>query len=413
MNPAQASQPAAPNERLFLLTLAGIQFIHILDFMIIMPLGPQLIRSMDLSAQQFGLLLSCYTLSAGFSSLLAATYVDRFDRRRLMLCLCALFILAAVLCGLAPNYWLLLAARGMAGAFGGVLGALSQTMIADVIPYERRGKAMGIVMTSFSISTVLGVPLGLFLAHHVAFLGWRAPFFLVGLASLVILIMSFKCLPSMTGHLAHEKVGNVLQQIVAILRVPNHLRAFAFMACLMMAGFTVTPFIALYLTTNVAVPESFLTVIYLCGGSATFFSARIIGRMSDRFGKLKMLRWILLCSVISLLVTTHLVPVPLWFVLLNSTCYFVLVSGRHIPGMALITQTVDPRIRGTFMSLVSSVKMFSAALASLVAGMVIARNADGQLEHFNLMGYLAVVFGLLAIWVAHKLRIEPDSEPEK
>ncbi len=392
-----------------MLTLAGIQFTHILDFMIIMPLGPQLIQSLDLTAQQFGLLLSCYSLAAGVSSLLAAAYVDRFDRRRLQLFLYVLFIASVLMCGLAPHYWLLLVARGMTGAVGGVLSAMTQTMIADVIPYERRGRAVGFVMTSFSIATVVGVPLGLFLSHNVDMLGWRAPFFMAAAASLLILLLGTRYLPSLTGHMTDSAPDKLFQQLGRVLRVPNHLYALAFMACLMMAGFTVTPFIALYLTTNVAVPESFLSVIYLCGGAATFFSARIIGRLSDRFGKLEMLRWVVLLSMASLLITSHLVPVPLWFVLINSTCYFVLVSGRHIPGMALITQTVNPQIRGTFMSLISSVKMFSAALGSFVTGLVISRSATGEIEHFNLMGYVAVAFALLAIWVAQKLRIEPDA----
>ena len=405
----QQTTHAAPlNERLFLLTLAGIQFTHILDFMIIMPLGPQLIRSLDLTAQQFGLLLSCYTLAAGVSSMLAAAYVDRFDRRKLQLFLYASFIVSVLLSGLAPHYWLLLVARGMTGAVGGVMSAMTQTMIADVIPYERRGRAVGFVMTAFSVATVVGVPIGLMLSHNVDLLGWRAPFFMVGTASLVILMLGVRHLPSLTGHMQQGVPRNLFEQIGLVLRVPNHLNALVLMACLMMAGFTVTPFIALYLTTNVAVPESFLSVIYLCGGGATFFTARIIGRWSDRFGKQEMLRWVLLCSMVSLLVTTHLVPVPLWFVLINSTCYFILVSGRHIPGTALVTQTVQPQIRGTFMSLVSSVKMFSAALGSFLTGVVISRTATGQIEHFNLMGYVAVAFGLLAIWVAQKLRVEED-----
>lgn len=90
-----------------------------------------------------------------------------------MLVLYALFGLATLSCGLAPDYPSLMLARVLAGVFGGVLSALTQTVVADVIPFERRGRAMAIVMTSFSVSTVAGVPAGLFLAAH---LSWHAPF---------------------------------------------------------------------------------------------------------------------------------------------------------------------------------------------------------------------------------------------
>lgn len=392
-------------EQLFLLTLAGIQFTHILDFMIMMPLGPQLLRALHINTQQFGLLLSSYTFAAAASGLLAATYVDRFDRRKLVLTLYVLFMLATLACGLAPNYPSLLAARALAGAFGGILGAMVQTMVADVVPFERRGQAMGTVMAAFSLSTVAGVPLGLFLANNIHALGWRAPFFFIVLLSGGFLYIGYRMLPPLTAHLQSRAQGNVFRQIHAVVREPNHLKAFVFMSLLMMTGFTVIPYIALYYTTNVGMSERFITVVYLCGGAATFFTSRLIGRLADRHGKLRVFRWVGLAAFVPLLVTTHLVPVPWWVVLLNSTIFFILVPGRMIPGMAMVTAAASQAVRGTFMSLGSSVQMMSSGLASLVAGMIITRNAMGQIEHYNIVGYLSVACGLASLWMAQHVRV--------
>lgn len=399
--------PSARKEQLILLSLAGIQFTHILDFMIMMPLGPQLLRVLHIGPHEFGLLLSSYTFTAAASGLLAATYVDRFDRRKLMLVLYVLFMFATLLCGLAPNFGSLLAARALAGAFGGILGALVQTMVADIIPFERRGQAMGTVMAAFSLSTVAGVPLGLFLANNVEVLGWRAPFFFIVLLCSVFLAIGYRLVPPLTAHLEREKTGTVFQQIYAVAKEPNHLKAFAFMALLMMAGFSVIPYLPVYYTTNVGIPESFITVIYLCGGTATFFTSRLIGRLADRHGKLCVFRWVALMSFVPMLIATHLVPVPWWVVLLNSTVFFVVVPGRMIPGMAMITAAAAPQVRGAFMSLNSAVQMMASGLASLVAGLIITRNAAGQIEHFNLVGYLAVGCGLMCIWLAAHLRTAP------
>lgn len=384
-----------------------MQFTHILDFMIMMPLGPQLLRALQINTQEFGLLLSSYTFAAAASGLLAATYVDRFDRRKLMLSLYVLFIVATLACGLAPNYSSLLLARALAGAFGGILGAMVQTMVADVIPFERRGQAMGTIMAAFSLSTVAGVPLGLFLANHLPTLGWRAPFFFIVLLSGGFLFIGYRMLPAMTAHLHNEKQGNVFQQIYAVAREPNHLKAFVFMSLLMMTGFSVIPYIALYYTSNVGMSESFITVVYLCGGTATFFTSRLIGRLADRHGKLRTFRWVALAAIVPMLVTTHLVPVPWWVVLVNSTIFFILVPGRMIPGMAMVTGAAAPAVRGTFMSLGSSVQMMSSGLASLVAGMIITRNAAGQIEHYNIVGYLAVCFGLASLWMAQHVKHVP------
>lgn len=399
-------------EQLFLLTLAGIQFTHILDFMIMMPLGPQLLRALHINTQQFGLLLSSYTFAAAASGLLAATYVDRFDRRKLVLTLYVLFMLATLACGLAPNYPSLLAARALAGAFGGILGAMVQTMVADVVPFERRGQAMGTVMAAFSLSTVAGVPLGLFLANNIHALGWRAPFFFIVLLSGGFLYIGYRMLPPLTAHLQSRAQGNVFRQIHAVVREPNHLKAFVFMSLLMMTGFTVIPYIALYYTTNVGMSERFITVVYLCGGAATFFTSRLIGRLADRHGKLRVFRWVGLAAFVPLLVTTHLVPVPWWVVLLNSTIFFVLVPGRMIPGMAMVTAAASQAVRGTFMSLGSSVQMMSSGLASLVAGMIITRNAMGQIEHYDIVGYLSVACGLASLWMAQHVQVaKADRHP--
>lgn len=392
-------------EQLFLLTLAGIQFTHILDFMIMMPLGPQLIRVLHLSTNEFGLLLSSYTFTAAASGLFAAAYVDRFDRRKLVLTLYVLFILATLCCGLATNYGFLLIARALAGAFGGILGAMVQTMVADVVPFERRGNAMGTIMAAFSLSTVAGVPLGLFLAEKLPALGWRAPFFFIVVLSLVFLVIGYRMLPSLTAHLQRPRTGNVFQQIIAVAREPDHLKAYLFVSLMMMTGFSVIPYIALYYTSNVGMTESFITVIYLTGGVATFFTSRLIGKLADRHGKLRTFRWVGFAAFVPILVTTHLVPVPWWVVLMNSTVFFILVPGRAIPGMAMVTAAAAPHVRGTFMSLASSVQMLSSGLASLVAGMIITRTPAGQVEHFNIVGYIAVGCGLLSLWMAQHLRV--------
>ena len=373
--------------------------------MIMMPLSPQLIRVLQIDTHQFGWLLSSYTFSAAISGLLAATYVDRFDRRKLVLGLYLLFIVATLCCGLAQTYPQLLIARALAGAFGGILGAMVQTMVADLIPFERRGKAMGTIMAAFSLSTVAGVPLGLLLASHVPSLGWRAPFFFIVVLALIIFCIGFKMLPSLTGHMQRVRHGNILQQILIVAKDPAHLRGFCFIALIMMGGFTVIPYIALYFTANVGLPESFITIGYLCGGIATFFTSQMIGRMADRFGKLRVFSCVAVASLVPILVTTQLGPVARWIVLIDWTIFFILVPGRMVPGMAMVSAIAPPQDRGTFMSLVASVQMAASGAASLIAGLIIHRTASGQIAHYDLVGFLAVGCTLLAVMMAPKLRV--------
>jgi predicted MFS family arabinose efflux permease len=389
-------------ERWLLLTLAGIQFTHILDFMIMMPLGPQFTALFGISNAQFGLLVSAYTLSAGFSGLMAATYIDRFGRKQLLLSMYSLFGLATLACAFAPDYVWLMVARVAAGLFGGVLSALSQTIVADVIPFERRGRAMSVVMTSFSVSTVAGVPLGLFLAAH---FNWHAPF--VGIAALVGLLAlgAWQTLPRLDAHLHHPERVSVWRGIGQVLAEPNHLKAFAVSGLMMFAAFTVIPYITIYLQSNAGMQASEVPWIYLCGGLATLLSARYFGRLTDRVGKVRMFQRLALAVTVPLMATTLSQGLPLLGLLAISTLFFTVMSGRMIPGMAMISSAALPRLRGTFMTLNSAVQSASMGLAALVAGFIIGRDAQGQLTLYWVAGLLGVVASLLSVWLAGHLRL--------
>ncbi len=406
-----ALQPALDpaRERAVLLTLAGLQFTHILDFMIMMPLGPQFTRLFGLSAQQFGLLVSAYTFAAAAAAVLAALLVDRFERRATVLLLATLFLLATLACAAAPGYGTLLAARALAGAFGGVLGAMIYTLVGDLVPEARRGRAMGLVMSSFSVSTVAGVPLGLLIA---AWAGWRWTFVFVALLTALFVLAALRTLPRIDAHLARAH-SHPLRELWLTLADANHLRAFGFMLLMMFAGFSVIPFISLYMVANVGLREAELSWLYLAGGVATLYTARRIGRLADRHGKLVTYRVLALLSIAPLLAVTHAPALPLAAAIAVATLFFVLVSGRMIPGMALVTGSAAAGRRGAFMSLNSAVQQLGSGLAATVAGMIIVKlpaGDGGHILHYERVGWLAVVCTLLAIAWAGRIVVR-DAGP--
>ena len=398
-------------ERWLLLTLASIQFTSVLDFMIMMPLGPQLTELFGISASEFGFLVSAYTFSAGLSGLLAATYIDRFGRKRMMLTLYPLFGAAALACSFAPTFAWLLVARVASGFFGGVLMALSQTIVAEVIPFERRGRAMSVVMTSFSVATVAGVPLALFLASH---FNWHAPFLAIALMVSVCALGAAKTLPSLKGHLAAHPIGDSAPSMLANLRLvlvdPNHLRAYAMSSSMVFAGFAVIPYITLYLQGNAGFKPEQIPYVYLTGGICTLISARFIGHWSDRAGKAYAFRRLALLMPLPLLAMTLSAGLPMVGVLLVSSALFVVMSGRMIPGMALIGASADPRRRGSFMTLNSAVQSLAMGLAALVGGQILGRDGNGHLTHYWMAALLGGGASLLSFVLASKLRLHGQAQ---
>jgi len=396
-----ASGGEGRGEVVLLLVLAAIQFTNIMDFVIMMPLGPQLMRVMLISPQQFGLLVSAYTLTAAVAALAVAFYTDRYDRRKALLFLYGGFVISTLLCGIAPGYGSLLAARAFAGAFGGVAGASVHSIIGDAIPEQRRGAATGMIMSAFALSSIIGVPIGLVLAVHFS---WRAPFLFLFIVSTLVLILTWKIIPPMRGHIVEGESHRPLVQMKAVLGTANHLRAFVFMFALMFAGFPVIPFIAPYMVANVGLKETDLPYLYFFSGLATVFSSRYIGKLADRHGKRQMFTLIGLISIAPLLITTNLRPVPVWVAISASVIFMVFVSGRFVPAMALVISSVEPRLRGGFMSINSAIQQLGMGAASLLAGTIIGHGAGGSLTRYWLAGLIAVGATLLAIALAWRVK---------
>jgi predicted MFS family arabinose efflux permease len=397
---------SASRERWLLLTLAAINFTHILDFMIMMPLGPQFTALFGISDAKFGLLVSAYTLAAGASGLLATTYVDRFERKALLLWLYVAFGLATLACGFAPSYGALMAARIAAGVFGGVMSALVQTIVGDVTPFERRGRAMGIVMASFSLSTVAGVPASLWLANS---FGWHVPFISIALMCAVIGAVALRVMPRLTMHLRGGARQAPFAALAAVVREPNHWRALGLTALVMSAGFSIIPFITIYATVNLGIAAADVPLLYLFGGVATLFTARVFGVLTDRWGKVPTFRLLALAAVLPMLALTHLPASPLWLVIVVSTLFFIFVSGRMIPSMAIVTAATTAPLRGTFMSLNGAAQSAAMGVAAFVGGLLIHRDAAGRVEGYGWAGWLSALLSLLAVaWVSRvRLNITP------
>lgn len=390
-------------EKLLLWTLAAVNFTHIVDFMIMMPLGPQLMRVFSISPQQFGLLVSSYTFSAGISSFIGAFILDKYDRRSIFLWVFVGFLLGTLACALSPNYLLLLASRIVSGLFGGLTSALIFAVIGDAIPDGRRGRAMGLVMAAFSVASVFGVPFGLFIA---SLSNWHAPFFFLAFLALVILGLIYRFVPSITAHIQQaDSRPSPVQVIRRVTSNGNQMRAISLTVMMMLGQFMIIPFLSPFMVSNVGFSEMQLTYIYMAGGFFTVFTSPWVGRLTDTYGKVKVFTVFMSLNVIPIAILTHMGVTPILFALLVSTFFFITSNGRMVPAAALITGTAKPENRGSFLSFNSSVQQLSAGIASFLAGMVLVEGVDGKLMHFEWVGYAAILLSLSCIPLIRKIKV--------
>jgi predicted MFS family arabinose efflux permease len=280
------------------------------------------------------------------------------------------------------------------------MGALVQTIVGDTIPFARRAKASGVVSTAFSFSTVAGVPLSLWLANHFQ---WRAPFLFIVVLCIVFIVIAMRILPELRHHISSEKRLHPFVEVFAVLRDSNHLRAMLFSALIIFSGFTVIPYITVYAVNNLAISQHDIPLVYFAGGAATLFSARLIGHWADLKGKVEIYRVIAVFSILPLFAVTQLQSASLVMWLVCTTFFFVLISGRFIPAMAIISSAAQPKLRGTFMSLNSTVQSLAMGLAATLSGFIVTQQSNGQITGYQNVGYIAIGANLLAIWFVSRI----------
>jgi DHA1 family inner membrane transport protein len=399
-------------ERIILGILASLNFTHILDFMIMMPLGNYLMPHFNISAQFFSWIVAAYPVTACVSGLIAAFYVDQYDRKKVLLFAYIGFLAGTLCCGIAPDEYFLMAARILTGFFGGLIGAQVLSIIGDTFPYEKRGRAMGTVFMAFSMASVFGVPFSLYLANLIS---WHAPFILIAVLGIPIVFLIIYFLPPMDVHLLPKEENikfkpDVTKVVKDIFSNKAQMIALLLSGLLMLGHFMVIPFINPYMEFNIGWSKTETPLIYMVGGVCALISSAIIGRMADRYGKLRVFLICLVLSLAPIFFITNMPAISFYLMLAIFGFWFTFSTGRNIPAQAMITTVVNPSQRGQFMSFNSSFQQLFTGLSSIIAGLIVIKSPDGKIHHYNWVGYLsaAIVFSTLffAISLAKKQQLK-------
>ncbi len=380
--------------------LAILQFTIVLDFMVLSPLGAQLLTELNITTAQFGWVVSAYAFSAGASGLLAAGFADKFDRKNLLLFFYIGFVVGTFLCGIAPDYNFLLMARIVTGIFGGVVGSVSFAIITDLFKLEVRGRVMGFVQMAFSATQVLGIPIGLLIAD---LWGWHSPFLMiVGLSGLVLIGIIFYMKP-INEHLKNKLDRNALHHLAKTISNITYLKAFGATILLATGGFMMMPFGSAFAVNNLGIPLTKLKVLYMITGIFSLGIGPLAGKFSDSIGKYKMF---VIGSVISMsmvLIYCNLGITPLWIVIVINIILFGGIMARVIPASALMTAIPEPQDRGAFMGINSSIQQISGGVAAAIAGMIVVQTSSGKLERYDTLGYVVVGAMIITIGMVYLL----------
>ncbi|PWK26412.1 putative MFS family arabinose efflux permease [Arcicella aurantiaca] len=384
------------DQKIILYLLACVQFTNIMDFMIMMPMGPIIMKEFSLTAREYSFLVSAYSISAGVCGFIAAFFVDKFDRKNVLTIAYIGLLVGTLACAVAPTYQMLMVARIIAGVFGGVLGSQVIAIAGDITSYEHRAEGLAIIMAAFSTASVLGVPLGLYLASTIS---WHIPFVFIVAVGSVNLILIYKYLPNLTSHISTSLTKpSPLAILTNIGKDSNQIKALLLSVIVIFGHFCTIPSLSPYLTINVGMSVDNVSLIYLIGGGVTIVSARIVGKLADKKGKYLVFA---ICGTLFLipvyLMTNLYTGASLVVILSITTLFFLFANGRTLTMQAIVSGVVDNEQRGGFTSISSSMVQLGSGAASFVGGLIVQKAADGTLLHYEWVGYLSITFMIIGI----------------
>lgn len=394
-------KPLNSYQKFVMALLAITQFTVVLDFMVMSPLGDILMKSLTINPAKFGIAVSSYAFSAGFSGLLAAGFADKFDRKKLLVFFYAGFIVGTFLCGIAETYETLVAARIFTGIFGGVMGSISMAIVTDLFELNQRGRVLGVVQMGFAASQVLGIPVGLYFAN---LWGWHAPFMMIVILSIVMFLILIFRLKPVTAHLSEKNERNVLAHFRHVLLLKNYRIAFLSTALLSIGGYLMMPFGSAFAVNNLKVSQEQLPIIFMFTGFSSLIVMPIVGRLSDRYNKFKIFTYGSIWAMIFILIYTNLGPTPLWIIVPLNILLFMGIMSRMIPATTLTSAIPNMLDRGAFMSINSSLQQIAGGLATLIAGFIIVqKDKNSPLEHYPILGIIGAIVMVIAIWFIYRV----------
>lgn len=385
-------------ERFFnlpVIVLISLSFMLGMSEFIVVGILPDIAAGLKVSEVTVGNLVSLFAFVYAPVTPLGSALSARFPRFATHLTLVGVFLVGNVLCAFAPNYGVLVVARILIALVSGTLVAIAMTYAPDVTTEQYRTKFIAWVFSGFSIASVVGVPVGTWVANT---FGWRWAFHLVNVLTVALIVLMVMVLPRNSRIV---KIGFLPQfRLFFDRRIQLGVLAVVFGAA---ATYVFYTYLTPIMRDEVHVPEQYLSVGLVIFGAACLWGNLYGGKLADRGRGVEPLTHIrpIYCAhavLMASLIVTHWVPVygALLLVVLGMFMYLQ-NSASQVLYMDVASQS-HPGSLNLAASLNSMSFNIGIAVGSAVGGLVNT--------HLGLMwlGPVGAIFLLCAVGTTTLLR---------
>ncbi|NHB96141.1 MFS transporter [Photorhabdus stackebrandtii] len=253
------------------IVVALVQFINALEYMMVTPLFVYMCDDFHMPVTMAGVIAGTYVLASVFSGLASFFFLDRFNKRKVLILNTLLLGLITFLTIFSSEPYQLILLRMVAGLFGGVTLGVGIGILLNNSPENMRGRVLGIAFSSFSFVSILGMPLCLYLATSFT---WEIPFLLIVILCIVSLPLILYCIPGA------EKIKNsqnkiVLTKKIALAGLASGVSNFS--------PFMLIPILVPLLTDVFYVPQERVSLVFFIGGLASWLGTYLTGKLCDKY----------------------------------------------------------------------------------------------------------------------------------
>jgi DHA1 family inner membrane transport protein len=259
---------------------------------VIAGLLPDVSTDLGVSIPTAGFLITAYAVGVAVGGPVVTLLASRLSRKFTVLLLIAAFTFGQALCALAPNYPLLMIARILVSIGHGAFFGVAAIIATRLVPKEKAGSAMALLLAGVTVANILGVPGGTAIGNV---LGWRATFWAVGLLGVFGFAAVFLLVP---GDVPEERHSASIAAEFKVLARPAIYMSLAVIIIAMIGQFAVFTYIAPFLITVTQVPPGSVPWLLVLFGLGSTAGALIGGRLAD---------WKLMPSLLGILLVLTLV----------------------------------------------------------------------------------------------------------
>lgn len=380
-------------QKVLAFTLTLLTFVMGTSEFVIVGLLTEVSTDLNISLAVAGTLVSGFAIAYAIGTPALTAYVSRFPKYPLMLALISIFIVGNIISALSGSYEGLIFSRVITAVVSGVLGALSMSIASDIMPESKKGPIIALIFAGFTISNVIGVPIGTLIGQ----LGnWQLTFWFTTLLGIISLVMSIFILPR---KLKVQKAS--AKEQLQLLANPRMILAF-FISTFSIAGtYTVYTYITPILEDGLGIPTSYVSAILLAYGAFSILSNVLAGKIASRNGVSK-LRYVFIVQAVilgSLYFTMESTLAGLASLMLMAVMIYAMNATIQLYLMNLAT-VYFPAAKDFASSLTPVAVNIGIALGATLGGYVVAH---GGYEHLSWVGGISVLIASGLAFISYRM----------